>query len=94
MSVDELLAIEAERGKFISGGGWVYYMSSMWTPLITSSRKASEGPTDSELLALAAEADGTRQGAQKDEQKRQKDENWARYTEENAKGAGNTMNRG
>lgn len=27
------------------------------------------------------------------ETKRQKDESWAVYTEENAKGAGNTMNR-
>lgn len=31
---------------------------------------------------------------EKDEQKRQKDENWAVYTEANKRGAGNTMNRG
>ena len=29
-----------------------------------------------------------------DEEKRKKDESWARYTDENPRGAGNTMNRG
>lgn len=51
-------------------------------------------PTTSEQLALDAEQDGTAFGATKEEAKRQKDENWARYTDENPRGAGNTMNRG
>jgi immunoglobulin-binding protein 1 len=38
--------------------------------------------------------DGTREGEEKAETKRVKDENWARFTDENPKGAGNTMNRG
>ncbi|KAG6853905.1 hypothetical protein C0991_012574 [Blastosporella zonata] len=78
MSIDEYLQIEQDRGKFISGGG-----------------PASEAaPTSSEQLALDAEMDGTGEGEQKSEEKRLKDENWARYTDENPKGAGNTMNRG
>lgn len=51
-------------------------------------------PTSSEQLALEAEMDGTGEGEEKVEQKRLKDENWARYTDENPRGAGNTMNRG
>jgi immunoglobulin-binding protein 1 len=59
------------------------------------SRQASyDAPTESELLELAAEDDGTVLGAEKAEQKRVKEENWAVYTEANKKGAGNTMNRG
>jgi len=59
------------------------------------SRQASyDAPTESELLELAAEDDGTVLGAEKAEQKRLKEENWAVYTEANKKGAGNTMNRG
>lgn len=38
--------------------------------------------------------DGTRDGEDKAEAKRVKDENWAKYTDENTKGAGNTLNRG
>jgi hypothetical protein len=58
-------------------------------------RQASyDAPTESELLELAAEDDGTVLGEQKAEQKRVKEENWAVYTEANKKGAGNTMNRG
>ena len=58
-------------------------------------RLASEAePTSSEQLALDAEMDGTKEGGEKDEEKRLKDENWARYTDENPRGAGNTMNRG
>jgi hypothetical protein len=57
-------------------------------------RQASEdAPTSSEILQLASEQDGTRSATMADDQKREKDENWARFTEENAKGAGNTMNR-
>jgi immunoglobulin-binding protein 1 len=39
------------------------------------------------------EQDGTVSADEADETKRQKDESWAVFTEENAKGAGNTMNR-
>jgi hypothetical protein len=38
--------------------------------------------------------DGTRDGMEKEEMKRLKDENWAQFTDENPRGAGNTMNRG
>ena len=59
------------------------------------SRQASyDAPTESELLELAAEEDGTVLGAEKAEQKRQKEEKWATFTDSNKKGAGNTMNRG
>ncbi|KAG5638983.1 hypothetical protein H0H81_008203 [Sphagnurus paluster] len=78
MSIEEYLQIERERGKIVTGGG-----------------PASEAkPTSSEQLTLEAEMDGTSDGAEKEETKRQKDENWARFTDENPKGAGNTMNRG
>ncbi|KAG6889835.1 hypothetical protein C0995_014313 [Termitomyces sp. Mi166 len=78
MSIDEYLQIEKERGNIITGGG-----------------PASEtAPTSSEQLALDAEMDGTFDGEEKSETKRMKDENWARFTDENPKGAGNTMNRG
>ncbi|KII89186.1 hypothetical protein PLICRDRAFT_40823 [Plicaturopsis crispa FD-325 SS-3] len=78
MSVDEYLEIERQRGNIITGGG----------------AASAAAPTDSEQLAIDAEADGTAEGAEKEEQKRLKDENWARYTDENPRGAGNTMNRG
>jgi len=58
----------------------------------TSSR--AEGRFTSERLALDAEDDGTIFGGEKQEEKRQKDESWARYTDTHPKGAGNTMNRG
>ena len=38
--------------------------------------------------------DGTREGEEKAEEKRLKDETWAVFTDENPRGAGNTMNRG
>jgi len=50
--------------------------------------------TTSERLALDAENDGTTFGEEKQEEKRQKDESWARYTDTHPKGAGNMMNRG
>lgn len=59
-----------------------------------SSQASYDAPTTSELLELAAENDGTVEGASKGEEKRLKEENWARYTEDNKRGAGNTMNRG
>ncbi|KAJ3715711.1 serine/threonine protein phosphatase PP2A-associated protein [Lentinula raphanica] len=78
MSIDEYLEIERQRGKFISGGG----------------AASQNAPTTSEQLALDAEMDGTVEGEEKAEAKRIKDENWARFTDENPRGAGNTMNRG
>ena len=58
-------------------------------------RQASaDAPTESELLALAAEDDGTLAGEDAAERQRTKDENWAVYTEANPRGAGNRMNRG
>lgn len=50
--------------------------------------------TTSEQLQLDSEMDGTTFGEDKAEEKRQKDEKWAQYTDANPKGAGNTMNRG
>jgi immunoglobulin-binding protein 1 len=38
--------------------------------------------------------EGTAMGENKSEEKRQKDEKWARYTDDNPRGQGNTMNRG
>ncbi|KAF9027493.1 TAP42-like protein, partial [Hymenopellis radicata] len=77
MTIEEYLEVERQRGNILTGGG-----------------PASEAaPTSSEQLALDAEMDGTVQSDEKAEEKRLKDENWARYTDENPKGAGNTMNR-
>jgi immunoglobulin-binding protein 1 len=45
-------------------------------------------------LALDAENDGATFGDEKQEEKRQKDEKWAMYTDTHPKGAGNMMNRG
>lgn len=50
--------------------------------------------TESEQLAIDAEDDGTVRGERKAEQKRLKDEKWARYTDTHRKGEGNTLNRG
>lgn len=61
---------------------------------LINSAQSAEQPTTNELLQLAEEQDGTRESEVKGEEKRLKDENWARFTEENRKGAGNTMNRG
>ncbi|KAJ7766872.1 TAP42-like protein [Mycena metata] len=78
MSIDEYLQIEQERGNILTGGG-----------------PASENAlTSSEQLAIDSEMDGSRDGAEKEEMKRLKDENWAQFTDENPRGAGNTMNRG
>ena len=58
-------------------------------------RPASQSaPSSSERLAIDAEMDGTAEGELKAEEKRKKDESWANYTDENPRGAGNTMNRG
>ncbi|KAH9852697.1 serine/threonine protein phosphatase PP2A-associated protein [Lenzites betulinus] len=78
MSVEEYLEIEQQRGNIITGGG-----------------PASENqPTSKEQLAMDAEQDGAAFGEEKEEEKRQKDESWAQYTDSHPKGAGNTMNRG
>ena len=99
MSVDEYLQIERERGNILSGGGYVRHLHvfscSGIVHIIASYRPQSEQePTSSEQLAIDAEQDGTMFGEEKAEEKRLKDENWARYTDVNPKGAGNTMNRG
>ncbi|KAF9013998.1 TAP42-like protein [Cyathus striatus] len=78
MSIDEYLQIEQERGNVITGGG----------------PASEQQPTSSEQLAIGAEMDGTLEGEEMEEQKRQKTEKWALYTDENPRGAGNTMNRG
>ena len=56
--------------------------------------QSEERLTTSEQLALDAEMDGTVFAGERGEEKRQKDESWARYTDTHPKGAGNTMNRG
>ena len=60
-----------------------------------STRPGSENQlTSSEQLQLDSEMDGTADAEEKEEQKRQKDEEWARFADANPRGAGNTMNRG
>lgn len=78
MSIDEYLEVERQRGNIITGGG-------------AASRAA---PTSSEKLAIDSEMDGTAGGETRAEEKRLKDESWARYVDEHPRGAGNTMNRG
>jgi len=78
MSIDEYLEIERQRGNIITGGG----------------PASQAAPTSSDQLAIDAEMDGTLEGDLKEEMQRQKNENWARYTDANPRGAGNTMNRG
>ncbi|TFK94812.1 TAP42-like protein [Polyporus arcularius HHB13444] len=78
MTIDEYLEIEGQRGNIISGGG----------------PQSESQPTSKEQLALDAEQDGTAFGEEKEEEKRQKEEAWAQYTDANPRGAGNTMNRG
>lgn len=74
------------------------HLDYTWEPELTghsTCRPASQNkPTTSEQLQLDSEMDGTAFGEEKEEAKRQKDESWARYTDANPKGAGNTMNRG
>ncbi|KZT09598.1 uncharacterized protein LAESUDRAFT_722561 [Laetiporus sulphureus 93-53] len=78
MSVDEYLEIERQRGNIISGGG----------------PQSEQALTTKEQLQLDSEMDGTVFGEEKAEDKRQKDENWAQYTDTHPRGAGNTLNRG
>ncbi|KAI0094052.1 TAP42-like protein [Irpex rosettiformis] len=78
MSIDQYLEIEQQRGNVITGGG-----------------PASENKlTTSEQLQVDSEMDGTAFADERAEEKRQKDEKWAQYTNTHPKGAGNTMNRG
>ncbi len=62
--------------------------------MLTPSQASYDAPTESELLELEAENDGTAGAEEAAEKKRLKDENWARFTDYNKKGEGNTMNRG
>lgn len=78
MTIDEYLDIERQRGNIITGGGQASY----------------DKPTDSELLELDSEMDGTRHAEKQAEHKREKDEKWAQYTDDNPKGYGNTTNKG
>ncbi|KAF8261076.1 serine/threonine protein phosphatase PP2A-associated protein [Lactarius quietus] len=78
MSIDEYLEIEQQRGNILTGGG----------------PQSAAQPTSSEQLAMDAEQDGAAFGEAKSEEKRRKDEEWARFTDENPRGSGNTMNRG
>ncbi|KAL7424351.1 Type 2A phosphatase-associated protein 42 [Cryptotrichosporon argae] len=78
MTIDEYLAEEQRRGNIITGGGQASY----------------DAPTTSELLELEAENDGTRAADDAADAKREKDEKWARFADDNRKGEGNTMNRG
>lgn len=61
---------------------------------VVYSPASQSAPTSTEQLTIDAEMDGTAGGELKAEEKRQKDENWAMYTDQNPRGAGNTMNRG
>lgn len=78
MTVDEYLEIEGQRGNIITGGG----------------PQSESKPTTSEQLQLDSEMEGTAFSEQKTEEKRQKDEKWAQYTDTHPRGAGNIMNRG
>ena len=78
MTIDEYLEEEKRRGNIITGGG----------------PASLDKPTTSEQLAMDAQMDGTLFGDEKEEEKRQKDENWAKWTDTHPNGAGNTMNRG
>ncbi|KAH9981740.1 TAP42-like protein [Russula compacta] len=78
MTIDEYLEIERQRGNILTGGG----------------PQSAVNPTSSEQLSMDAEEDGTGFGDAKSEEKRRKDEEWARFTDVNPRGAGNTMNRG
>ncbi|KAJ9099584.1 hypothetical protein QFC20_005650 [Naganishia adeliensis] len=78
MTIDEYLEEERQRGNIITGGG----------------PESENQLTESEQLAIDAEDDGTIAGELKSEQKRQKEEKWARYTDTHRKGEGNTVNRG
>jgi len=78
MTIDEYLEEERQRGNIISGGG----------------PQSAQAPTSKEQLTIDSEMDGTHEGDENAEKKRQEDERWAKFTDENPRGSGNTMNRG
>ncbi|SJX66356.1 related to TAP42-component of the Tor signaling pathway [Sporisorium reilianum f. sp. reilianum] len=78
MSIDEYLEEEQRRGNIIQGGGQASY----------------DAPTSGEQRALRMEHDGTRDADAAEHEQRAQDMHWDRFTEENKRGAGNTMNRG
>ncbi|GAC94249.1 hypothetical protein PHSY_001820 [Pseudozyma hubeiensis SY62] len=78
MSIDQYLEEEQRRGNIIQGGGQASY----------------DAPTSTEQRQLRAEMDGTRDAEDAEEDQRTKDLQWDAFSEENRKGAGNTMNRG
>lgn len=96
MSIDEYLEVERQRGNIITGGGWVFRVQEIhFLTVVHLFRAASSAaPTSSEKLAIDSEMDGTADGEKRAEEKRLKDESWARYVDEHPRGAGNTMNRG
>ena len=101
MTIDQYLEEERRRGNIITGGGCVPYsyrsvnMVVLILCFFPLRRPQSETQlTKKELLALAAEIDGTAEGDEKDEEKRQEDERWAQFKDKNPRGWGNTMNRG
>jgi hypothetical protein len=61
---------------------------------MTCRQASADAPTESELLELAAEEDGTMAGVEAGEKRRRKEEDWALFAETNPRGAGNTLNRG
>ncbi|SPO30450.1 related to TAP42 - component of the Tor signaling pathway [Ustilago trichophora] len=78
MSIDEYLEEEQRRGNIIQGGGQASY----------------DKPTSTEQRKLRAEMDGSKDAEEAEEEQRQKDLYWDTFTEQNKRGAGNTMNRG
>ena len=78
MLIDEYLEEEQRRGNIIQGGGQASY----------------DKPTSTEQRQSRAEEDGTKDAEEAEEEQRQKDIHWDRFTEENKRGGGNTMNRG
>lgn len=56
--------------------------------------QSAQAPTSKEQLTIDSEMDGTHEGDENAEKKRQEDERWAKFTDENPRGSGNTMNRG
>ena len=85
---------EEGTSSLAEGKSFLSPKNQAWLTTDPLSQASADAPTDSELLALAAEEDGTMEGDSKAEEKRLKEEKWAQYADENRKGSGNTMNRG
>ena len=60
----------------------------------TSQLETESTKQKAEVDRLRSEVEKTKASLKDEEEKRVKDEEWARYTDENKRGAGNTMNRG